>query len=104
MDFSLRTIGKFSLFVDGDLSCMRPPTQAVLLLRAREASYEALCSAMRDGRTVGDCVLAIERAACMDAGSAGDGVDSFGVLCNGKSRAAPWVAAAWAAADARRKS
>lgn len=35
---------------------------AVLLLRQRAAAYDALCDAMREGRSVGECVMAIERA------------------------------------------
>ena len=35
---------------------------AVLLLRQRIAAYNALCDAMREGRSVGECVMAIERA------------------------------------------
>ena len=35
---------------------------AVLLLRDAEPAYEALCDAMREGRTVGECAMAIEGA------------------------------------------
>ena len=36
---------------------------AAMLLRERRASFDALCNALREGRTVGECIWAIEAAA-----------------------------------------
>ena len=41
---------------------------ATLLLRQNERSFQALCAALREGRSVGECVLALE------AGAASSGV------------------------------